>query len=163
MKSIPYSSYFDETVNVIQFLQSPDLAKVLELYKILDSKEKIQEYVKKKQEGWLDKFKTTEEVQKYIFSLKKSLEKQELVIGELSRRNEQMAQFIIAHSLGDKIKTSDLLELTDWYKESMESLQIKIGVKSVEESVNRDEIDNAIKLLKEPHYEEYDGYNSDNF
>lgn len=113
MKSIPYSSYFDETVNVIQFLQSPDLAKVLELYKILDSKEKIQEYVKKKQEGWLDKFKTTEEVQKYIFSLKKSLEKQELVIGELSRRNEQMAQFIIAHSLGDKIKTSDLLELTD--------------------------------------------------
>lgn len=155
----PISTYeADYAVKTIAFLQSEDFKKVLELYKVLDSKEKIQEYVKKKQEWWLDKFKTTEEVQKYIFSLKKSLEKQELVIAELSRRNEQMSNFIIAHSLGDKIKTSDILELTDWYKEAFDRLQEKIGIKSVEEWIDRDEIDNAIKLLKEPQYQDYDYY-----
>ena len=61
----------------------------------------------------MDKYKTVEEVRKYIFSLKDTIEKQALVISELNDRNSMLANFIVRTAINDKIKATDMIELSD--------------------------------------------------
>jgi len=149
------SSYeLDYAKKMLQYLSSDDFVEVEKFYSQLKSTEKRAEYIKKLQEWRLDKYKTVEEVRKYIFSLKDKIEKQATVIDWLNNRNSMLAEFIVKNAINDKISAKDMIELSDWYSERFGKLMevVWIQEEKTKEKYNHEVIESTIKALKEPDY-----------
>lgn len=139
---------------VLTYLCSEEFVEVQKFYSQLKSKDERQKRIEKLQQWRLDKYKTVEEVRKYIFSLKDTIEKQAIVIQELSDRNTMLADFVVKHAINDKISAKDMIEISDWYTDRFAKLMEKVWVQEekTKEKYNHDIIDSTIKALKEPEY-----------
>ena len=144
----------DHAKKTLEFISSEEFNSILWFYtKLKDTKTRTDRLLEL-QKWRMDKYKTVEEVRKYIFSLKDTIEKQALVISELNDRNSMLANFIVRTAINDKIKATDMIELSDWYSDRFDKLMEQVGVQEekTKEKFPANIIDATIKALKEPEY-----------
>jgi hypothetical protein len=139
----------------LSVLSSSEFINAVKVYNQIIDQSDLDKIIKEKKQGFLSKYKTVEEVKLKIASLEKGLRDQEKLIQVLNMRNTKLAEFIIKHSISERITTGDLVELTDEYQQLVKATVQSIKADLVKEKLEHEELEVAIKLLNEPPYEEY--------
>jgi hypothetical protein len=153
------SSYdLEDSLNVLRVMSSDQFQTIVNLYNKTIDDDELKEFIREKKEGFFEKYKTLEEVKSKIAALEKAIRDQERMLQILNQRNIKLSEFIIKHSISERITTKDLVELTDDYQDLFTKAVSSIKEELVKKKIDNQELDMSLKLLNEPPYEEY--YNS---
>jgi hypothetical protein len=147
-------------MKVLQTISSDQFKAIAILYNRTIDDNELKEFVKEKKKGFFEKYNTLERVKTKIAALEKGIRDQEKMLQILNQRNTKLSEFIIKHSIDERITSKDLVELTDEYQGLFNEVIQSINKDLIKEKIENEELDMALKLLNEPPYEEY--YNSYN-